>query len=66
MRVSKMARLALNLTRTALGFGLVVASMGGVAFALVDSPEIDAGSAVSALALLSGGMMLLKDRFRSK
>lgn len=30
------------------------------------TPEIDAGSAASALTLLVGGAMLLRDRFRAK
>lgn len=54
---------------TTLGFALMIAALGSVAHAQVGTPnvpEIDAGTAGSALALLVGGAMLLKDRFRMK
>jgi hypothetical protein len=54
---------------TTLGFALMIAALGSVAHAQVgtpNAPEIDAGSAASALTLLVGGAMLLKDKFRVK
>lgn len=53
----------------AMGVALVVISVGGTAFAqstAPNTPEIDAGSAASALTLLVGGAMLLRDRLRVK
>ena len=52
----------------ALGLTLVVAAMSVVARATPPNaiPEIDAGTAGSALTLLTGGMLILKDRFRGK
>ncbi len=55
--------------RQTLGFALMLAALSGIAYAQQshpDAPEIDAGSAASALTLLIGGAMLLKDRLRSK
>jgi hypothetical protein len=49
----------------ALGFVLVLSAMAGVARA-VDVPEIDPGSAGSALTLLVGGLLIVKDRLRRK
>ena len=46
-------------------FGLVVMILGcaGFAFAgVVSTPEIDANSAVSAIALVSGGLLVLRGR----
>lgn len=53
------------LSRKALALGLVFAAFSGSAFA-VDAPEIDPGSIGSALALLSGGVMMLTNRRRAK
>ena len=58
-------KIALNITKKTLGLALVLSAMAPSAFAAV-APEIDAGSAASALTLLVGGAMLLKDRFLSK
>ena len=55
-----------KLGRIAAGVGLLLAGMGSVAFANDGIPEIDAGSATTALALLSGGVMLLRDWLRTK
>ena len=61
------ARLVARLGRTTVGAGLLLTGLSSVALALVaDTPEIDAGSAASALALISGGVMLLRDWFRAK
>jgi hypothetical protein len=47
---------------------LVISALAGVARAFnpVVGPEIDPGMAGSALTLLAGGMLILKDRFRGK
>ena len=54
--------------RRALGFGLVLASLSGPAWAqcppTCQAPEIDPGSMVSAMTLLTGGLLLLIDRRR--
>jgi hypothetical protein len=52
----------------ALGFVLIFAAMSGVARAFnpFATPEIDAGTAGSALTMLAGGMLILKDRSRAK
>jgi hypothetical protein len=58
-----------TIAATTLGFALMIAALGNVAQAQVGTPnvpEIDAGTAGSALALLVGGAMLLKDKFRMK
>jgi hypothetical protein len=51
----------------ALGFLMVFASLTRPACALFTTvPEIDPGSAVSALTLLTGGVMVLASRIRRK
>jgi hypothetical protein len=45
---------------------MLLASLAGYAFAGVSTPEIDASSGVAALALLSGGLLVLKTRRRAK
>lgn len=62
--------LARKCFRTTLGAGLLMAAFSSVAQASISFepppvPEIDASSAAAALALLAGGTMLLKDRFRA-
>jgi hypothetical protein len=58
--------------RVALGMAWFVAAVGGVALAgpgpggVGGAPEIDAGSAMSALTLLSGGILLITDRIRRR
>jgi hypothetical protein len=56
--------------RQSLGLGLVVMACAGTALAgggpPPDAPEIDAGGLVSALSLLTGGVLLLTDRFRRR
>lgn len=51
--------------RKATGLMLVLAAMSGTAMAGA-VPEIDPGSALSALTLLTGGVLVLKDRRRAK
>jgi hypothetical protein len=59
--VSKWSRLVVSL-------GFVLAALGQVAFASapVPTPEIDAGTLVGGLALLSGGILILTNRVRRK
>jgi hypothetical protein len=52
--------------RKSLGFALVLTAMGSVAFAAPAVPEIDAGSAASAVTLLCAGALMLKNKFRAK
>ena len=58
--------------RLALGLSFLIAAFGGVALAGGGpdggggAPEIDAGSAMSALTLLSGGILLITDRIRRR
>lgn len=52
--------------RKLLGLCLVLSAMGSSAFASVGVPEIDPGSMVSAMTLLSGGLLVFADRRRSK
>jgi hypothetical protein len=49
---------------TACGLGLVLAAFSGTARAIDIAPEIDPGSMTSALALLTGGMLMLTGRRR--
>lgn len=48
--------------------GISVLYFAGVAFAIspADAPEIDAGSAVSAIVLALGSLMLLRERWHRK
>ncbi len=50
------------------GFILVLSAMAGMARAFdpLAVPEIDPGTAGSALTLLTGGLLILKDRMRRK
>lgn len=53
--------------RKIIGLAMVLMSMGVTAFATpVAVPEIDASTGVSALALLSGGLMVLRSRRNRK
>ena len=45
--------------RAGIGFGMVLAACSTPAWALPHAPEIDPGSMASALALLTGGMLML-------
>jgi hypothetical protein len=59
----------LRLVQTALGLMLVLAAFPTWAFAQMagpcGTPEIDPGSLATGLALVSGGVLLITDRFRS-
>ena len=57
-----------TVARRILGYSLVLSGMASAAYAITPPhmPEMDAGSAASALTLLIGGAMLLKDRIRLK
>jgi hypothetical protein len=48
------------------GFALMLAAFSGVAHADTPVPEIDAGTAGSALTLLAGGMFIIRDRLRTR
>ena len=52
--------------RKLLGLCLVLTAMGTSAFASQPIPEIDPGSMVSAMTLLTGGLLVFADRRRSK
>jgi hypothetical protein len=60
----------LGLARKGLGLALVMVALAGPAWAGgpqgPKAPEIDPGSMGGALALLTGGLLLLTDRFRRK
>ncbi len=55
--------------RRFFGFVLVFSALAGVASADTPFdavPEIDPGAAGAALTLISGGILILKDRFRTR
>lgn len=57
----------IRVVRKSFGLALVVAACGGTAWGFDPSaPEIDPGSALSALTLLGGGVLLLYDRYRRR
>jgi len=66
MKLGWTVRMLAMVGRTTVGAGLLLTGIGSVAFARIDIPEIDAGSAASAMALLTGGVMLLRDWLRTK
>ena len=50
-----------------LGISMLVIGASAVAFAsTVQAPELDGGSAMSALALLAGSVVILRARFKRK
>jgi hypothetical protein len=56
-----------SVSRLTLNVAFVVLAMGGAAYAQTGAvPEIDAGSAASALTLIVGAGLFLKDKFRAK
>lgn len=60
-----MIRRASQIARKGLGLALVLSALAVPAFAsLDDAPEIDPGSIVGAVALLSSGLMMVMDRRR--
>jgi hypothetical protein len=64
-RIACLAAGAFRVTRIACGLAMVWSAFGATAFAR-GTPEIDPGSASSALTLLVGGALLLKGRFGRK
>jgi hypothetical protein len=56
----------MNTLYKVFGFMFVLAAMASVARADTPVPEIDPGTAGSALTLLVGGLFMLKDRIRGK
>jgi hypothetical protein len=60
--LSRQCRLVARAACAVCGLALVVAGTPSVALAIRAVPEIDAGTASSALAVLSGGVLLLTDR----
>ena len=53
--------------KSVIGLSMVLLSVGGSAFAGdVSVPEIDASTGASALALLSGGLMVIRSRRNKK
>ena len=67
-RVARTARILAKMARTTVGAGLLLSGLGAVVLAqnTAPTPEIDAGSAASALAVVSGAVMLARDWFRAK
>jgi hypothetical protein len=61
LSLSRHCRLVVRAACAICGLALVMAGTPSVALASV-APEIDAGAASSALAVLSGGVLLLTDR----
>lgn len=60
-----------RLIRCTFGAGLALAAFSGIALAYGPLPsnhvpEIDAGTALSAMTLFSGGILMLTDRHRKK
>lgn len=49
-----------------IGLTLLFVGAAGCAFAGVTAPEINASSAVAAIALLSGGLLVLRGRRRKQ
>ena len=53
--------------RAGIGFGMILAALSTTALARgILSPEIDPGSAASALTLLTGGVLMLNGRKRRR
>jgi LPXTG-motif cell wall-anchored protein len=50
--------------RKLIGWTMLLMGAVGSAFAQSPAPEIDASSSIAALALLSGGLMVLRSRKR--
>ena len=66
-RISALASAAGSLASQAVGFGLVLAALSGSVYAPpATAPEVDPSSMLSALALLSCGMLILTNRARRK
>ena len=65
MKMNKFTAYTVSLACRFLGLALVFTGTASTAIAF-DTPEINPGSATSAIALLTGGVLLLADRFRGK
>lgn len=66
-RFFALASTARSLSCHVVGFGLILAALSSVTHAgLVSAPEIDAGSLVTGLTLLSGGILVITNRARKK
>jgi len=61
-----MQKSLLKAMSTAIGFALVVSALSAPAWAGFHVPEMDAGLATSAVALISGGLLLITGRARHK
>jgi hypothetical protein len=51
--------------RRIIGMALIVAATAAIALAQTNAPEIDAGSATTALALLAGAALIIRGRCRN-
>ena len=49
-----------------IGMAVLLASVGGFAFAGVSAPEIDGSSGMAAIGLLTGGLLVLRSRRKKK
>ena len=64
-RFRTLASAARRVTFQTAGLGLVVIALSTAAQAIpASTPEIDAGSLVSGLALLTGGVLIVTNQFR--
>jgi hypothetical protein len=66
-RLLGIASASLSMTCKAVGLGVVLAALSSTAWAGLSGvpvPEIDAGSLLTALTLLSGGILVLTNRSR--
>jgi hypothetical protein len=67
-RLLGIAPAAWAIAREAVGLGVVLAALGSTAYAGGPAivPEIDAGSLLTGLTLLAGGILILTNRSRRK
>jgi len=67
-RFFALASTARSLSCQAVGFGLILAGLSSMTSAGIvpATPEIDAGSLVAGLTLLSGGILIVTNRARRK
>lgn len=65
--IASTARRLVSLTQRGVGLALILAATAGPALAHdCAAPEIDAGSLATAVALVTGGVLMLTDRLRRK
>ncbi len=55
-----------RLVRKSCGLLLALAAFSGTAWGKLEVPEIDPNTALSSLALLAGGVLLVRDRYRRR